>query len=239
MGILTGLLVGASILLVWWAWVAYSTRSTDGDAQKESQQLTAFAPPIPTAPPVKRYRFLENIKQSAIFEATPTGPTGMQWDMTWRFPQADNGAFVFTAEFGQGLMVGLGRHMTDTTGGYIIHIRAPANDNPGEYLYGISPMQNMWDIRAFASEELGKCPPFEEQTFWVRYAPRGIFTLGRGSQIGERVIFHTDYPYRTNLHNLPVTGLKFVGFGTSAPGCQGYRRITGMNIVADCLPPPS
>lgn len=180
-------------------------------------------------------RLAENIQQHAIFDVKATGSSGMQWDMTWRLPRCDDGAFFFTAEYDQGLMVALGRTMTDLAGGYIIHLRAPDKEQPGMYNYGISSLQDFWNMRVFYQEELGECPPLTTQMYWVRYQPEGRFTLGWGNRIGERVIFTTKYPYRTTLHNRPVKGIKFVGFGTSSPSCQGLRRIASVGIVTSNL----
>ncbi len=202
------------------------------------EALTSFGRIHQTQPLNERYRLVENVAQHATFGEKATGSSGMQWDMTWRAPVADDLAFVFTAVFDQGLIVGLSRTMTDVAGGYLIHILSPDAEVPGRYNFGISSIQDMWNVRVFHAVVLGpgETPGNAERTYWVRYQPTGIFSLGEGAGVGENIIFSTQYPYRTDLHNLPPSGIKYFGFGTSSPSCIGYREVVGVGLISSPLP---
>lgn len=201
--------------------------------QRKMRAVVQPAYPDPPEPvrrptfPAENVRLRAGVRQSAYLPATATAGSGAAWDHTWRFSRPDRGAFYFTTTFDHGLLVTLGRAMSDTGGGYAIHIRSPDHDDPNRFNYGISDLNNINSVQTFASEH----GPFRQvpQTYWVRYAPGGKFELGRGRRFGANVIFAVDFPFKTHLFNLPGPDVRFFGFGTSS--ASAGRTVDGVAVV--------
>ena len=229
--IILAIAVGVLIAVMWRRFRSTNIANSPA-AGKALSDFDRYHPTDPRYP----YRLMDGVTQSAVFPDHPaTTQTGMQWDKSWRFPKEDDGAFSFTATLDQGLLVGVARGQTDTAGGYLIHILAPDHEEADRYNFGVSDMANPNFLHTFYSVKMSiheKRP----QTFWIRYQPGGRFALGRGHQIGANVIFASPYPFKTDLHNLPMTGIRFFGFGTSSIGRMGYRTIDEVRVISSALP---
>ena len=210
--------------------VAYMYFSESKSSKKEEEQQkhsrqSQSGDPSENTP---HARTMDAVRKNAIVPTNPpTAQTGMQWDASWKFPRADKGAVTFTANVEKGLMVGLSRGMTDTAGGYVMHVLAPVAGSEA-LLYGVSDMYNINDVRAYKTAE----PKSKyEQTFWISY-DNGTFAMGYGVNGGYNEIFSTPYPFVTRNHNAPMTGIRFIGFGSSAKTETGPIDIKNIRIFA-------
>ncbi len=145
-----------------------------------------------------------------------TWVTGMQWNMAWTLP----GEFAFTATYSQGLLVGLGGAMTDTAGGYVVHLRAPSGN---ELLYGISDMNYGGKIHCLA--RVPRTLDFRPRRYEVR-ATTGHVSLWEDG----RPVFDTNLATLFNNNRAIQDNLKFFGFGSSSED-SADRTITQLEMV--------
>jgi hypothetical protein len=206
------LLALLSLGALWLGWRAYR------------RYQSSKAKPQPLSPAQKRTPTLvdrRDVLQTAIFARSPaTAATGMQWHPSWSSPVDDRVAVVFDAAFDRGLLLGVGRGMTDTNGGYVVHLLSPDRASQqasggGEMLvYGLSDMLRPSEIRVTGLHKAENAGGFATRTFWFRHGPSEC-ELGRGSVVGSDVIFKAP-------HRCADKHLRFIGFGTSCD--SAYER---------------
>jgi hypothetical protein len=164
----------------------------------------------------------KDVVQQALFPHTPaTWNSGMAWNFSWRLPQLNKGTVVFDATLDQGLMVGFSSAMSDTGGGYLVHILAPDKDNVNA-LYGVSDMLSPALIHTFATTKMDTEP--RKHRYTVSY-DNGHFKL----QNEDGVIFDQPYPFANQTSNAPQQNINYFGFGTSSVGAP--RSIDAVNIL--------
>lgn len=164
----------------------------------------------------------KDVVQNALFPHTPpTWNSGMQWSFSWRLPQTNRGRVAFDTTLDQGLMVGLSSAMTDTGGGYLVHILAPDKDNVNA-LYGVSDMLSPALIHTFASEPMSTEP--RKRGYLLSY-DNGRFRL----ENEHGVIFDQPYPFANQTSNFPQQNINYFGFGTSSVGAP--RSIDNVAIL--------
>jgi hypothetical protein len=182
-----------SVLLL--VWLVFRKRRQD----KPKKQVL---PPTPLR--------TAGILQTVSFPQTPaTWSTGLQWDKSW-----ESQCVVFDTSLDRGLMVGVGRGMTDTNGGFLVHILAPDRaSQQGEelLLFGLSDMLEPSQIRKLGMQKSANAGGFAKRTYWLHYDDKEC-TLGQGDVVGERVIFRA--PHKC-LSTSDSGHLRFIGFGTS------------------------
>lgn len=143
------------------------------------------------------------ILQTANFPQTPaTWSTGLQWDKSWEAQ-----CVVFDAHLDRGLIVGVGRGMTDTNGGFVVHILAPDRASDDLLLFGLADMLEPSQIRTLGMQKITNAGGFAKRTYWLWYDDKEC-ALGQGDVVGERVIFRA--PHKSDTDHL-----RFIGFGTS------------------------
>lgn len=163
----------------------------------------------------------KDVVQQALFPHTPaTWNSGMQWSFSWRLPQTNRGTIVFDTTLDQGLMVGFSSAMTDTGGGYLVHILAPDKDNVSA-LYGVSDMLSPSLVHAYASEPMATEP--HKRRYMLTY-DNGHVTLSNENG----VIFDQPYAFANQTSNYPQQNINYFGFGTSSVGAP--RSIDNVNI---------
>jgi hypothetical protein len=145
-----------------------------------------------------------------------TWTTGMQYNIHWTLP----GEFAFTATYSQGLLVSLCGAMTDTAGGYVVHLRAPSGN---ELMYGVSDIMYGGKIHCLA--RVPRTLDFRPRRYELR-ATTGHISLWEDG----RPVFDANLASLFNNSRSVQNNLKFFGFGSSSED-SADRTITQLEML--------
>lgn len=148
-----------------------------------------------------------------------TGATGIQWHPSWTLKDTQ-AIFFNTVGYTDGLLIALADNMTDTSGGYLIHISDPTISDANQHVSGLGPLTNasQLTVRHIAP---GTFFSGHIDRFWIVFQGTSLI-VGKNEPVEDNIIF-------TDMF-LPIYDLRFFGFGTNT-GSGHLRAVDNIQIV--------